>query len=230
MTAFDWQRMLLDELPLAFLGEVAGRTLLAYVVVFGFLKIAGRRGVKQISLFELVVILTLGSAAGDMTFYADVALLPVLMVFVAMSLLYRLTTWLMSKSQRIQSWVEGKPFTLIRDGRFELETLTQGNISHDEFLMELRQLGVEHLGQVRLGIVEVNGDVSLYFYDRESTRPGLSVLPEAHNPIFTRAPHAALGACSHCGAVQQLQAEQRRACPRCGQQQWTLALANPRVG
>jgi hypothetical protein len=24
MTAFDWQRMLLDELPLAFLGEVAG--------------------------------------------------------------------------------------------------------------------------------------------------------------------------------------------------------------
>lgn len=229
MTAFDWQRMLLDELPLAFLGEVAGRTLLAYVVVFSFLKIAGRRGVKQISLFELVVILTLGSAAGDMTFYADVPLLPVLMVFVAISLLYRLTTWLMNKSSRIQTWVEGKPLTLIRDGRFELETLNRGNISHDEFLMELRQRGVEHLGQVRLGIIEVDGDVSLYFYERESTRPGLSVLPQAHNALFTRAPQAALGACQHCGAVLQLLAEQALACPRCGQTQWSLALANPHV-
>ena len=229
MSAFDWQRMLWDQATLGFLGEVAVRTLLAYVVVFLFLKVAGRRGVRQISLFELVIILTLGSAAGDMTFYEDVPLLPVLSVFVAMSLLYRLTTLLMSKYPRLQAWMEGQPFILIRDGEFELETLTRGNISHDEFLMELRQHGVEHLGQVRLGIVEVNGDVSLYFYGREATRPGLSVLPEAHRRLFTRAPDSLLCACNMCGALQHIEAGQQMSCPRCGHDRWGEAVHSPYI-
>jgi uncharacterized membrane protein YcaP (DUF421 family) len=230
MEAFDWQRMMLDETSLEFLGEVAGRTALAYVVVFLFLKIAGRRGVRQLSLFELVVILTLGSAAGDMTFYEDVPLLPVLTVFLVMSALYRLTTHLMSRSHKLQTWVEGKPFTIIRDGKFELETLTDGNISHDEFLMELRLHGVEHLGQVRLGIVEVNGDVSLYFYDREDTRPGLSVLPNALKPIFTITEHLTDVACYHCGELQALQPNRSLNCPRCGSNEWAEALSTPRPG
>ncbi|HLD64972.1 MAG TPA: DUF421 domain-containing protein [Pseudomonas sp.] len=229
MNAFDWQRMLLDEVSLDFLGEVLARTLLAYTVVFLFLKVAGRRGVRQLSLFELVVILTLGSAAGDMTFYEDVPLLPVLTVFVAISGLYRLTTYLMGRSPRFQAWLEGKPFTLIRDGRFELNALTQGNIAHDEFLMELRQHGVEHLGQVRLGIVEVNGDVSLYFYDPAATRPGLSVLPPPHKALCSQAPVAALYACNHCGNLQPLQPHDSQACSRCGCREWTEALHTPRV-
>lgn len=229
MKAFDWQRMLLDEVPLGFLGEVLARTLLAYVVVFLFLKIAGRRGVRQLSLFELVVILTLGSAAGDMTFYEDVPLLPVLMVFVAMSGLYRLTTYLMGRSTRFQAWLEGEPITLIRDGQFELSALTQGNIAHDEFLMELRQRGVEHLGQVRLGILEVNGDVSLYFYEPASSRPGLSVLPPPHKPLFSQVPASALYACNHCGKLQPLQFQENLACTRCGYREWAEALHTPRV-
>lgn len=32
----------------------------------------GRRGVRQMSLFEVLIILTLGSAAGDVAFYDDV--------------------------------------------------------------------------------------------------------------------------------------------------------------
>jgi len=227
MNAFDWQRMLWDKATLGFLGEVAVRTLVAYLVVFLFLKAAGRRGVRQISLFELVIILTLGSAAGDMTFYEDVPLLPVISVFVAMSVLYRLTTLLMSKYPRLQAWMEGQPFILIRNGQFELATLTRGNISHDEFLMELRQRGVEHLGQVRLGIVEVNGDVSLYFYERGIAPPGLSVLPEAHRTLFARAPGNMLCACNMCGALQQLEAGQQINCSRCGHGRWCEALHTP---
>ena len=81
MTQFDWDRMMLDGLPPGFLGEVALRVLFAYIVVFLFLKVSGRRGIRQLSVFELVIILTLGSAAGDVTFYEDVPLLPVAAVF-----------------------------------------------------------------------------------------------------------------------------------------------------
>ncbi len=72
MKAFDWQRMALDKVPVEFLAEVALRSLYTFVLVFIFLKITGRRGVRQMSLFEVLIILTLGSAAGDVAFYDDV--------------------------------------------------------------------------------------------------------------------------------------------------------------
>lgn len=64
MKAFDWHRMALDKVPVDFLAEVALRSVYTFVLVFIFLKITGRRGVRQMSLFEVLIILTLGSAAG----------------------------------------------------------------------------------------------------------------------------------------------------------------------
>ena len=222
MEAFDWQRMLLDDFPLAFLGEVGLRVVFAYLAVFVFLKVSGRRGVRQLSLFELVVILTLGSAAGDVSFYEDVPLLPVFTVFATLLALYNLTTRVMKRCPRFGAWVEGKPAVIIRDGMFELGTLERQNISSDEFHMELRRAGVEHLGQVRLAILEADGDLSLYFYPAEATREGLSVLPEELNPSFRQIPTPGRYACMRCGHPQSL-ATGTRACPRCGGHHWCSA-------
>lgn len=229
MNSFDWHRILLDEVSVGFLGEVVARTLLAYVVVFLFLKIAGRRGVRQLSLFELVVILTLGSAAGDVTFYEDVPILPVIVVFIAMISFYRLTTFLTERSSRFGEWLEGKPALIIREGLFELAALQSGNITHAEFLMELRLRGVEHLGQVRLGILEVNGDVSLYFHERDDVVPGLSILPPDHRVSLAKVDAAGLYACEYCGQLEHLSPEQKLQCPRCGKHVWSKALCNPRA-
>ena len=76
MKAFDLHRMAFDKVPFDFLGEVALRSLYTFVLVFLFLKMTGRRGVRQMSLFEVLIILTLGSAAGDVAFYDDVPMVP----------------------------------------------------------------------------------------------------------------------------------------------------------
>lgn len=229
MEAFDLKRMLLDEFPPLFLAEVALRASFAYIAVFAFLKISGRRGVRQLSLFEVVVILTLGSAAGDVSFYDDVPLLPIVMVFVTLLVLYRATTYLMERYTRFGVWMEGKPTVIIRNGEYDLPTLEATNISDDEFFMELRQQGVEHLGQVRLGILEVNGDVSLYFFEGEETRHGLSVLPASERVVVETAHQTGLHACCRCGFVQPLDYGQGGPCPRCERKLWSQATDRPRA-
>lgn len=229
MTSFDWHRFLLNDLSITFLVEVAFRVIFAYIIVFTFLKISGRRGIRQLSLFELVIILTLGSASGDVTFYDDVPILPVTMVFVVLLVLYRLTTWLTARSPRFSRLIEGDVVTLIKDGLYEIDSLNRLNISEDEFFMELRQQGVEHLGQVRLAILELIGDVSLYFYDNDEVRPGLSVLPPAHREDFTQVQADGLYACNHCGLTQHLQAQQKCRCTRCGDDSWSAALRSLRL-
>lgn len=133
MKAFDWQRMALDKVPVEFLAEVALRSLYTFVLVFIFLKITGRRGVRQMSLFEVLIILTLGSAAGDVAFYDDVPLLPVLVVFVTLALLYRGIMWLMGHSESWRIYWR-KPIVVVEEGQLAREKLHAENMTEFEFL------------------------------------------------------------------------------------------------
>lgn len=229
LTSFDPARMFLKDLPLAFLGEVAFRSIFAYVVVFLFLKFSGRRGIRQLSLFELVVILTLGSAAGDVAFYEDVPMLPVAMVFLTLLVVYRLTTFAMARSKRLEGWMDGNPVTVIEDGLYKLESLEGLNMSSSELFMELRQRGVEHLGQVRLAILETDGDVSLYFFDSQDVRPGLSVLPPTHRKVVVKPPSPGVYCCTRCGQPNALDEGVSTRCPRCRNDTWTQALVSKRA-
>ena len=185
MKAFDLQRMAFDKVPPEFLGEVALRSLYTFVLVFLFLKITGRRGVRQMSLFEVLIILTLGSAAGDVAFYDDVPMVPVFIVFVSLALLYRLVMWLMSKSEKLEDLLEGKPVVIVEDGQLAWENVQSANMTKFEFFMELRLNSVEQLGQVRLAIMETNGQISVYYYSDDEVKPLFRERLSASNAVFT---------------------------------------------
>lgn len=229
MKAFDLHRMALDKVPLDFLWEVALRSLYTFVLVFLFLKITGRRGVRQMSLFEVLIILTLGSAAGDVAFYDDVPMLPVLVVFITLAVLYRLAMWLMAHSEKLEDLLEGKPVVIVNNGELAWEKLHQENLTEFEFFMELRTSGIEQLGQVRLAIMETNGQISLYYFADNEVKPGLCILPEQCTERFTTVPEEGDYACVRCSKIIAMQAGDHQLCPRCANPEWSKASRAIRV-
>ena len=229
MKAFDLHRMALDKVPLEFLGEVALRSLYTFVLVFLFLKITGRRGVRQMSLFEVLIILTLGSAAGDVAFYDDVPMLPVLVVFITLAVLYRIVMWLMSHSEKLEDLLEGKPAILINDGEFAWQKVGKENMTEFEFFMELRISGVDHLGQVRLAILETNGQLSVFYYADEDIKPGLCILPDEFSPRYTTVPEQGDYACVRCSHIAVMRAGEHQLCPRCANPEWSKASRGIRI-
>lgn len=229
MKAFDWQRMALDKVPVEFLAEVALRSLYTFVLVFIFLKITGRRGVRQMSLFEVLIILTLGSAAGDVAFYDDVPLLPVLVVFITLALLYRGIMWLMGHSEKLEDLLEGKPIVVVEEGQLAWEKLHAENMTEFEFFMELRVNSVEQLGQVRLAILETNGQISVFYYPDEEVRAGLSILPTYCTARYTTIPQEGIYACVRCSIVMAMQAGEKRICSRCANAEWSKASRAKRL-
>lgn len=229
MKAFDLHRMALDKVPLEFLGEVALRSFYTFVLVFLFLKITGRRGVRQMSLFEVLIILTLGSAAGDVAFYDDVPMLPVLVVFITLALLYRLVMWLMSHSEKLEDLLEGKPVPIVDGGELAWDKLREANLTEFEFFMELRLSGVEQLGQVRLAIMETSGQMSLYFYPDDDVKPGLCILPGEYLARFTTVPETGAFACVRCSHILHMEAGGHQLCPRCANPEWSKASRAIRV-
>ncbi len=229
MKSFDLHRMAFDKLSVDFLLEVALRSFYSFLLVFIFLKITGRRGVRQLSLFEVIMILTLGSAAGDVALYDDTPLLPTLAVFITVALLYRLVIWLMARSDKMEDWLEGKPIAVVEQGELVWERLHKEHFTEVEFFMALRQSGVEHLGQLRLAILESDGGVSTWFYPDNEVKPGLSVLPAQFNSSYRTPPQAGEYACGRCSRVISLAPGRDSACPRCGERKWIRACRALRV-
>ncbi|WP_278022113.1 hypothetical protein [Flavobacterium ginsengisoli] len=73
---FEWNRLFYNNLPETFILEVIFRSTVMFTILLLTLKLAGKRGVKQLSVFETVIIIALGSAAGDPMFYEDVGIIP----------------------------------------------------------------------------------------------------------------------------------------------------------
>ena len=121
----DFIRILLHDTTLSFALEIVLRCIVMYVLIILVLRFSGKRGVRQLSIFEIAIILSLGSAAGDPMFYDDVPLIHAVIVFTVILLLYRFTTYLMMKSDVIETVLEGRPMYIVRNGLLIVEDIKQ---------------------------------------------------------------------------------------------------------
>jgi len=218
----DWPRILFNDLPYEFLVEIAFRCFVMFTAALITLRLTGKRGIKQLSIFELVIIISLGSAAGDPMFYEDVGLIPALAVFIFVLLFYRLLTWLSSKSEKFETFVEGRPIYIVEDGQICFNNFKREDLSTEELFMELRNQGVSHLGQVKLAILEPSGVLSIYFYKDEEVKTGLCILPREYNNKTEVITAAGEYGCTCCGYVVHAKPGSKPICPKCKTNKWAV--------
>lgn len=227
MEGLDWHQIFLDDKSLGFLFEVAFRTFTMFVVLLLTLKMTGKRGVRELSVFETVIIIALGSAAGDPMFYQDVPILPAFTVFLVVILCYRFLTWLTGKSQRFEHFMEGKTECLIKHGTFSIDTFNKESLAQDEFFSELRQQSVSHLGQIEYAYLETSGEVSIFFYAEDSIKFGLPILPHLYLQKSKKILKEGKYACAHCGNVEDHKIG-KADCSICKKTEWIEAIQSKR--
>ncbi len=225
---FEWNRVLFNDLPIEFLFEVVFRTVIMFIVVLLTLKFTGKRGVKQLSVFEVVIIISLGSAAGDPMFYDDVGLVPAILVFVCIILMYRTVTWLLGKSKWFELFIEGRTHCIIEDGQFSIRSFEKEELAIDEFFAELRLKSIEHLGQVRNAYIETNGAISVFFYEDAHVKYGLPIRPQLFEMKSSNIPKSGIYACTFCANTQELEPT-AGTCSVCGRDEWVEAIKTKRL-
>lgn len=169
--------MLLGDAPLRFVVEIVIRTSIMYLYTLLLVRLLGKRGMGQLSPFEMVIIVALGSAVGDPMLYDDVPLLHGLVVVTVVVALERLLVALTQRNRPLERLIESSPVLLVRDGEIDREALKQEELSETELFMSLREARIEQLGEVRLAYLEPNGKVSVFRSEEE--KRGRSVLPPA---------------------------------------------------
>lgn len=223
----DFEKLFLYDLDWTYAFEICVRTLVMFTVILIFLRLSGKKGVRQLSIFEVAIVIGMGSAAGDPMFNDEVAVLPAMLVFGTILLFYRAITWLASKNARFEDLLEGQPVYVIEDGRFVLQGAETG-YAEDEFFAEMRQQNIEHVGQVRTAILETSGELSFFYYGDDEVKAGLPVLPKAFHAKSENVEQAGVYACTRCAATCELIAG-RHACVRCGSTMWVAAIHTVRT-
>lgn len=165
----------MGDAPLTFALEIALRTTVMYVYTLALVRILGKRGMAQLSPFEMVIIVALGSAVGDPMFYADVPLLHGMIVVTVVVALERALVRLTENNRLLERIVESSPILLVSDGEIVREALDKEDLSEAELFMSLRQQGIERLGEVRRAYLEPSGSVSVFKTEKGAS--GRSVLP-----------------------------------------------------
>lgn len=225
----ELQTMLIGEEEFAFLWEVVLRTGIMFLAVIAAISILGKRGVKQLSVFELVIIISMGSAAGDPMFYKDVGLLTAFVVFATIIIIYKLVMQLLNKSQQFEKIIEGKPVYLIKEGKFCYKAFENESLAIDEFFAELRNYNISQLGQIRIAIMETNGNISVFYYEDQDVVWGLPILPEEYEKCMITIGQAAHHSCKYCGHTQYLEPVARFECPTCKHDEWVVSSKERRI-
>lgn len=224
-----FKKLLLDGAQVDFMIEIFARTILMFLLILIVLRLSGRRGVRQLTLFEVAIILGLGSAAGDPMFQEDLPVIYCVVVLFSVIVFYKLITWLASRSDKLTRLLEGKAMVIVEDGMFNIEGNRDADFSQNEFFAELRNQSIEHLGQVRLALLEVDGSMSILKYDEANTRYGLPLFPNAHKRVDPRKV-APPYACLFCGNIATTAAVTEQPCCRCKKEEWTQAINTRYIG
>jgi uncharacterized membrane protein YcaP (DUF421 family) len=162
--------------------EVALRTLSAVAVLFVLTKILGKRQISQLSLFEYITGITIGSIAAFVSLeLRESWLLGViaLIVWAGVSLLMEFLTL---KSKTIRDWVDGKGTVLVKDGKVMDDNLKKARLTVDELLEQMRKKDVFLLADVEFAILESSGEMNVLLKrENQPITPkhlGIQVAPE----------------------------------------------------
>nr|WP_211184520.1 DUF421 domain-containing protein [Paenibacillus lemnae] len=137
------------------------RTLSSVVVLFLLTKLLGKRQASQLSFFEYITGITIGSLAAyisldlEANWYLGIVALA---VWVAVTLMIEFAQ---IKNKRVRDFIDFKARVLIRDGKIQEQSLKKERMSSDELMEQLRKKSVFDLADVEFAIMESSGEVNV---------------------------------------------------------------------
>lgn len=179
-TPLDFFRMFLGEGDLGsalFLIEIILRTMVMYAYTIVLTRLVGQGSVGQIGPFEFVLVIAVGSAAGDPMFYPNVPLFHGLLVISVVIVLHRATQWILARHAGAEAYLEGTPLLVVCGGRVVEEALGSGSLTRRELTSMLRTKGVRNVGAVECAYFEPSGKLSVFLYSEGAGYEGESIVP-----------------------------------------------------
>ncbi|WP_044478441.1 DUF421 domain-containing protein [Paenibacillus antibioticophila] len=162
--------------------EVVVRTLASALALFVFTRLLGKRQISQLSFFEYVTGITIGSITAYLSVDVDNHWSLGLISMGVWFLVSLGIEYLQIKSVKARNWIDSKSTVLIKGGKILEENLKKEKLTNDELLEQLRKKSIFQAAQVEFAVIEPDGEINaLLKKEYQPITPsslGIKVAPE----------------------------------------------------
>ncbi|MDF2614146.1 MAG: putative rane protein [Clostridia bacterium] len=145
------------------------RSIGSILALFVMSKVMGRKQISQLSIFDYIVGISIGSIAAQMTADSEIEWFYFVIAMSIYAGIYTLIAILTVKSMRARKFFEGAPILLMQDGKIIYKNLRKVRYEVNSLLEECRLAGYFDINDLNMAIMESDGKIS--FLPKVSKRP-----------------------------------------------------------
>lgn len=144
-----------------FIALLTIKIVIGFASLFFIIILTGKTSINQLSTYHLVFVLVLGDLLGNTLYDEKVKVYHFLYAIGVWTILMLAIEFVTQKKKSTRFLLEGNPSILIRDGVLDRKMLTKNKLDINEVASLLRQNNVFSVREVKYGILEPNGNISI---------------------------------------------------------------------
>ncbi len=148
-------------------------------VLFLLTKLMGNKQVSQLSMFDYIIGISIGSIAAEMATELENPENP-LAAMIVYGVIAFLVSVISQRSVKVRKVMSGRPLVIMDNGIIYRENLKKARIDLSDFLTQCRTSGYFDLNQIQTAVMEYNGAISFLPVSkyRPATPSDMDIQPE----------------------------------------------------
>lgn len=142
--------------------EMIARSTASFLVLLLVARLLGRKQLSQLTFFNYITGITIGSIAADIAGESKTPFFEGLTSLIWWSVLTLLVGYIGLKSPRARVVMDGQPVIVMKDGKILEDTLGKHNLNMDDLSMLLREKNVFSTNEVDTAIFEPDGKLTVF--------------------------------------------------------------------
>lgn len=141
--------------------NVLFRSVITYFVLLFFTRIMGKKQLSQLTYFDYIVGITVGSIAAAASVDKHIDVFQSCFSIIVWSILTVLISILTLKSIKLRLWIDSEPLLIIDKGKVIYKNMKKAKYNIGDLLMQLRNKDVFYITDVEIAVLEPDGKLSV---------------------------------------------------------------------
>jgi uncharacterized membrane protein YcaP (DUF421 family) len=150
--------------------DIIARSVAVYFFMTIALRIFGKKELSQLNTADIILILLISNSVQNAMVGPDTSLWGGLVAALALFIINYVIKKLTHKYKGLNNLLLDKPEILIHNGTIDFKALSKLDISHEELKEAAREHGLEHLTDIKLCMLEIDGTISVVSEDKKNIK------------------------------------------------------------
>ena len=140
--------------------DIVLRAFFAFLFVFLITRLIGRRELRSLQPFDLILLVVVGDLMQQGITQSDMSFTGAVLATGTFAVLVLAVSYAGFRFRRVQPLIEPQPMIVVQDGSVIESNLRKERMTVDELLAEARQQQIGSLDEIRWAVLESSGKVS----------------------------------------------------------------------